>query len=220
MTDSKRKTVINLKSSSKPNKHYSIVRIPEPEIVDEIFDIKINGTNYRVFVNKKLNRVTCNEIVSYNYKGIVLLKNPANTKLAEKIRKEIFEEAQPNERLQTMNLAAKLVKRDMRNDKPKTTAKKPGRKPEVNLIRATLFCIDRYDIKVIKEFKPYIEKAYALYKIDGQTQETFITRVYSKWAKVRKSYSKLEKQIRKSKTLYQHAKEELKIPRTNSKAKV
>ncbi len=220
MTDSKRKTVINLKSSSRTNKHYSIVRIPAPEIVDEMFDVTIDGTDYRVFVNKKLNRATCNEIVSYNYKGVVLLKNPVNKKLSLEITKMLFDKGKPNEYRETINDAKREMEKLLRKDKQKGIAKKPGRKPEVNLMRATLYCIKKYDNKVVKEYRRYIERAYALYKIEGQSQETFITRVYKKWAGLRKSYSQLEKQIRNSKTLYQHAKEVLKIPRTNSKVKV
>jgi hypothetical protein len=220
MTDSKRKTVINLKSSSKTNKHYSIVRIPAPEIVDEIFDVMINGTDYRVFVNRKLNRAICNEIVSYNYKGKVLLRNPVNKELSLEITKMLFDKGKPNEYRETINDAKREMEKLLRKDKRKGIAKKPGRKPEANLIRATLYCIKKYDNKAKKSYKFYIGKAYEFYKSEGQTYDTFVSRIYSKWAKLRKSYSKLEKQIRNSKTLYQHAKEELKIPRTNSKAKV
>jgi hypothetical protein len=220
MTDSKRKTVINLKGSSKTNKHYSIVRIPAPEIVDETFDIKINGIDYRVFVNKKLNRVTCNEIVSYNYKGIVLLRNPVNKELSLEITKMLFDKGKPNEYRETINNVKREVEKKMRKDKQKKLAKKPGRKPEVNLIRATLYCIKKYDDKAKKSYKFYIEKAYEFYKSDGQTYDTFVSGIYSKWAKLRNSYSKLGKQIKNSKTLYQHAKEKLKTPRTSSKTKV
>jgi hypothetical protein len=160
MTDSKRKTVINLKSGSKTNKHYSIVRIPAPEIVDEIFDIKINGIDYRVFVNKKLNRVTCNEIVSYNYKGVVLLKNPANTKLTLELAEKLFEEAGENEWLDTIrNLRHKALnkKKEIRQSR---LLKSKGRPAKENIKKASIWCITALDNKVYKNRLETIKEAY------------------------------------------------------------
>ncbi len=183
-------------------------------------DVVLEKIPYRIFYNPISKKILVNEIVSYDYNGIILLKNPVNKELTLKITKMLFDKGKPNEYRETINAVKRELEKVLIKNKQKKSVKKPGRKPEVNLMRATLYCIKKYDNKIVKEYRPYIERAYALYKIDGQTHETFITRVYSKWAKLRKSYSQLEKQIRNSKTLYQHAKEVLKIPRTNSKEKI
>jgi hypothetical protein len=160
MANSNKGIKINLKNCSQRCEHTSLVRFPEPEIVDEIFDIRVGEKNYRVFVNRKLNRVTCNEIVSYDYKGIVLLKNPANAKLTLELAETLFEKAGENEWLDTIrNLRHKALnkKKEIRQSR---LLKSKGRPAKENIKKASIWCMNALDNKVYKNRLETIKEAY------------------------------------------------------------
>ncbi len=221
MTDSKRKTVINLKSSSKANKHYSIVRFPEPDIVDEIFDIKINGIDYRVFTNRKLNRLICNEIVSYDYKGIVLLKNPVDMKLSRLLEKVFFEANPPkNKRLDTIAHFRKKIEKFNKQENLTAQSRKQsvGRRRSLVIAKATLWCIKSHSKHILSKAE-ILRRACGKFKGKTHSEESFVKMLTREWNRLIRQYGKPPKQIKDEKSLYIYAKSELKISRKVTKQK-
>jgi hypothetical protein len=219
MANSNKEIKINLKNDLQRRNHTSLVRFPEPEIVDEIFDVMIGEKNYRVFVNRKLNRVTCNEIVSYDYKGMILLKNPVDRNISRQML-DLIQKLPINYRLDTLaNAKQGTVKLNKLEKLALQSKKQPvGNHPSRILIRATLWCIDSHP-KHLKSKTPTLKQAYKKFGGEKHTEKSFIDMVRQKWNDVIKKYSRLPEEIKKEKTLKIYAKSELKIPRNVSKQK-
>jgi hypothetical protein len=197
----------------------------EPEIVDEIFDIKSGRKSYRVFVNRKLNRIIFNEIISYNHKGVVLLKNPANTIKSEKFKKELL--ALPkNEQKPTVShftkSMAKYFKQEELNNQPKNPA---GNRQNPILQEAVLWCIKNHP-KELRSKRPTLLLAYKEFEKEWRKvgkkdslESSFVNSVRSKWSKVKKLYNKQPEEFKKQNSLLKFARNYFKTLRNNSKQK-
>jgi hypothetical protein len=183
-------------------------------------DVNLEGIPYRVFYNPVSKKFLVNEIVSFDYdgKGMVLLKNSVNEGVSLKVT-EMISKLPKSDWIHTLNRSRKNLIHKKQGHKAKNPPKMRVRKMKDNsIIRATLFCISKYDRNEIKEYRPYILRAYKIYK-NGQTEATFLRGVYAKWATFRKEYGKLSKEIKEAKSSYKYAKEVLKIPRNTTKRK-
>lgn len=140
------------------HRHKSIVHFPEPEIIDLIFDIRKGRRFYRVFVSE--NQVNVNEIVSYNYKGIILLRNPINFELGAKIAEMLFDEGRENEWLDTLKNIRQKVFNKKSEIKRAKMLKPKGRPGKENLKKASIWCIDALDKKLYKNRSDAIKEAY------------------------------------------------------------
>lgn len=217
MVNSNNKDEIEIKSNLSNYINTSLVHIPELEIIEDIFDIRVVKKSYRFFVSKTFNKIYCNEIVSYNYKGLVVLKNPVNKEMSEKLAKILFGANLPkNEWLDTIKDLRKKALKKKQENKPKKR-NKVGRKPEVNLIRATLFCIKNHNYETAKTYKETIERASKLFKLSEQNETSFKNMIAGKWRKFREQHRLLPQEIKETKNRYQYAKEILKIPRSKKK---
>lgn len=203
----------------------------EPEIVDEVFDIKSGKKNYRVFVNRELNRIIFNEIVSYNYQGIVLLKNPVNRETLKECFKRIF--ALPkNEQKPTASRLFTNVKNQFEKERlSREIEKNPtGKQPKAYLKRATLWCITEQFtnesgratiLRAYKKFKRYIPKKTPFAEQDVDTeQRSFIKVIQRMWKKLKDDYDSLPAAIKNQKSFKIYAKGVLRISRSKRKQKV
>ncbi len=206
----------------------ALIYFPEPEMVDDEFDIRVGKTHYRIFVNKTLNKVWCNEIVSYNYKGILLLKNPIDKEMSERLEKVFVEGNLPKKnRLDTIAHFKQKVEKFYKREESKNQVKKSfvGNQEKIYLMRATLWCI-RNQPKRLEDRKPVLLRAYRKFKKDAigeksnVTEESFVKMVIRKWDKLRKQYGTQSREFRSQNSLQIYAKSELKIPRNNTKQKV
>jgi hypothetical protein len=222
MANSNKGIKINIKNDSKRRIHTSLIRFPEPEIIDEIFDVRAGEKYYRVFVNRKLNRVICNEIVSYNYKGMVLLKNPANTKAARILWQVFLEQhLRRNDRLHTIeNLKNKAERLNKQEDLAVKSRKQlVGNQPSANLLRATLWCV-RYHPKHLECKASTLRSAYKKFGGKTHTEDSFIKMVRKKWNEFVKEYNRQSVEFKKENSQEIYAKIKLRVPRNTRKQRI
>jgi hypothetical protein len=160
MQNSKKELVVNSKNDSKIHKHTSMVWIAEPEIIDEEFDIRKGRKFYRVTLSENRKKLNCNEIVSYNYKGIVLLRNPINKELSARIAEMLFDEGKENEWLDTLRDIRQKTFNKKSEIKREKTLKPKGRPGKENIKKASIWCIDALDKKLYKNRPDAIKEAY------------------------------------------------------------
>jgi hypothetical protein len=221
MANSNKGIKINIKNDSKLGIHTALIRFPEPEIIDEIFDIRVGEKHYRVFVNRKLNRVTCNEIVSYDYKGVVLLKNPANTKVSSVLWEFFLEQnLRKEDRLDTVaHFRQKVEKLNKQEDLIAQSKKQPvGRKRSLVIAEAAVRCIELHSKNVLNRTE-ILQRACEKFKTKTHSKESFVKMLNREWNRLIKQYGREPKQIKDEKNLYIYAKNELKILRNLSKQK-
>ncbi len=213
MTNSKSKVQNNLEIGLKTSEHTPIIHIPEPQIIDGKFDIRIGGKNYRVFINTKLNEICWSEIASYDYdgKGTELLKNPIHKGLLEQWLKDYVELKPPkNTRKDTLNKFVrdmlKLFKQEDNNLQLKKKSRGQPRKG--NLTKAVAWCIEHHP-EGQENKTPTITDAYKKY---GGTdiKTSFITMVRRKWNEVNAGYANLWKEFKEQnpKVSYEEFKEQ------------
>lgn len=206
----------------------SLIRFPEPEAVDDVFDVKIGNIYYRVFINKTLNRAWCNEVIFYDKKDFAWLKNPINKEMSEKLEKTFIEgNLLKNERLDTIAHFKQRVEKFYRREEQKEQSKKNavGNRRKIYLIKATLWCIKNQP-KKLEDRKPILLRAYkkfkrsALEEESNVTEDSFVKMVRRIWDSLKREYNKQPREFRSQKSLQIYAKSELKISRNIAKQKV
>lgn len=188
--------------------------------MNEQFDLNIGGVFYRVFINMVSNEVRCNEIVSYDYNGIVLLKNPVDKEMSEQLQKLFLEGNLPrNKRLDTIaHFKQKVEKFYNQQEFTVRSKKSKGNSVKVNLIRATLWCI-KYHPKNLRYKRQTLLRAYKKFGEKTHTADSFIKTVRSKWTNLLKQYASQPEEFKKQNSVKIYAKNTLKIPRNTSEQK-
>jgi hypothetical protein len=214
-----------LESRKRSKKHFCLVRIPEPEVMDEQFDVNVDGIYYRVFVNYKHSVIRWNEIVSYDYdgKGRVLLKNPAiDAKLAEGLQKFVRDsDTSENLKINSIKFFAeneiKRIKEQRLKSKPKTGTR--GRTSEDYLRVATLWSIKNH--KPNKENRTEtVRRGYKMFGEKSQSEKAFVKSVMTKWTSIRTLYLNEKRDKKITSDLKTFAKNHFKLARNADKQKV
>jgi hypothetical protein len=230
MKNSKEKVQNNSNFGLRGSRHTSIIRIPEPEVVDEIFDIRVGEKDYRVFVNRTLNRVWCNEIVSYNYdgKGRVLLRNPVNTEMSKSLLGVFIEGNLPKKDWRdTIADFKQRAEKFFSKEEQKLQTKKngAGSPPKIYLIKATLWYIENQPKKP-EDRRPTLLRAYEKFKKAAIKEESdimpdsFVKMVTRKYNGLRRQYYAKSREYKSQNSLLFYAKSELKIPPNKTKQKI
>ena len=178
--------------------HTSLLHFLEPEVVDDEFDIKIGKTYYRVFINKTLEKVWCNEIVSFDYNGIVLLKNPINRDASKQLTEFFLERNLPkNERADTWNDAKRKWDKFYHDSLKRQSSKKQQGNQRKNYIpKAIWWCVKNHFPKSAP-MKPTIERAYKKFSEDPRldfdkrrcSEKSFVEIIRREWVKLITKYS-------------------------------
>jgi hypothetical protein len=199
---------------SENDNHMALVYFPEPEVIDDEFDIKVGNTFYRVSINLKSNKVWCNEIVSFNYKGIVLLKNPVEKQKSDQML-ELFKSLNvaKNNRNDTIKnfrqKVEKFYKQEELKSQPKNQPK--GNLPDPTLMEAACWCIAQNPRPKYK--RPTLLRAFKKFGKKSHTEGSFITMVRNKWSNILKAYDKMPDDFKKANSEQIYAKTELKVVR-------
>jgi hypothetical protein len=187
----------DLKGSKINCRHTSLARMPTPQIIDEQFDVNVEGIYYRVFVNYKQNIIGWNEIVSFNYKGMVLLKNPA-------IHKELIEGLQKNFRNSNTpeNLKINSLKYFVKNEinriidqreKSKPKRETRGREEDDYLRKSTKWVINHHNHKT-ESRAATIRRAFALFGSKAQSEKAFEKSIMNRWNSLTKTFNEKKMQ--------------------------
>ncbi len=229
MADSRRKIEIKPNTDSKRRKHLSMIYISSSEVVDttsdmenEIFDFKVGKKNYRAFVSKKQKQVICREVVSYNYKGTILFRNPVDRELSERLGRIFLKADLPkNKRLDTIAHFKRKIEKFYKQEELSLQSKKQlvGNQPSATLLSATLWCIKSHP-KHLKCKRPTLLRAYKKFGGKTHTEESFVKMVRKKWNELIREYNRQPVEFRRENSKEIYAKSKLKIPRNLSKQKV
>ncbi len=187
----------NPEYESKGGEHTSLMVTGDSEATDDKydrdeFDIKLGKKNYRVIIDKALDRIWCREIAEYDYTGRALFKNPIHEELLEQWIKTYVELNPPkNTRKDTLNKFIKdLLKVFKQEDNNLQLKKKPRGRPSKPYIRkAASWCIGNHP-KGQENRSPTIAEAYKIYG-ENHIKESFISTVRNKWNEINAEYGKL-----------------------------
>jgi hypothetical protein len=227
MADSRRKIEIKSNTDSKRRKHLSTIYTSSSEVVDrtsdmesEIFDFKVGKKNYRAFVSKKQKQVICREVVSYNYKGMILFRNPVDQKISKQIQ-DLIQNLPRGNRLDTLAHSKQKTEKFNKQEKLSLQSKKQlvGNQPSTTLLKATLWCIKSHP-KHLKYKRPTLLRAYKKFGGKTHTEESFVKMIGKKWNEFIREYNRQPVEFRRENSKEIYAKSKLKIPRNSSKQKV
>jgi hypothetical protein len=187
----------------------------------EEIDIKIDGTKYRIIFDKKLKKVWCREIHSFDHTGRPLFRNPAYDEEKTKRIIELFNDGKtPDEQLRfTARIIAKGIKKAVDNHfaKSDTKPKTKGRPAEQYLRDATFWAISN---RQSKESKPKVaERAFELFEKEATSKDALKTAILRIWNEAYAKF-KIEKEkmdIKNHFTFKKFAKTYLKIKQKRCK---
>jgi hypothetical protein len=214
-----------VKGRKKRKQYTSRVRIPEPEKIDEQFDVKVDGIYYRVFVNYQHNLIGWNEIVSFDYdgKGMPLLRNPAFHKELVKGLRDFVRDSDTPENLKINSIKyfaeneIKRIKEQRLKTKPKPRTK--GRSAEDYLRKATNWSINHHN-PTTEIRTETIRRAHKLYKDKAQSEEAFIKSVMNRWNSLSTLYKKKKGEGKITSDFKTYAKNRLKKPKSAHKQRI
>jgi hypothetical protein len=179
-----------------------------------ITDVELDGVPHRVFYNSLSKKFLVNEIVSYSYKGIVLLRNPVDTQKSEKLTEFFITLNLPkNNRNDTIRNFKERVEKFYKQEELKSQAKNQpkGNLPDPILMEAACWCIGQNPRPRYK--RPTLLRAFKKFGKKSHTEGSFITMVRSKWSKILKAYDKMPDDFKKANSEQIYAKTELKVVR-------
>jgi hypothetical protein len=184
-----------------------------------VSDIEENEKGYRIFYNPIAKKFFVNEIVSYNYKGIVLLKNPVDKERSEQLQRIFIKANLPkNKRLDTIAHFRQAIEKFYNQKELESQLKKRsvGNQPKVNLMKATLWCIKNHPKNLLHKRQTLL-RAYKRFGEKTQLEDSFVTYVRSKWTNLIKEYGRQAEDFKKQNSLESYAKTKLRIPRNTVK---
>jgi hypothetical protein len=201
----------------------SLIHFLEPEVIDEQFDIKLDKTYYRVSINRALRRFYCEKIISYNYKGIVLLKNPIEKELSEQLQKWFIESNPPKKnRLDTIaHFKKRVLKHYEQEELARQPKKKPvGKEPKANLTRATLWCIRNFPKNLTSKNQTLLLAYKKFGEKNTQTENSFVRVVGKKWSDFDDEYKGQSAEFKKQNSKENYARKKFRVPRNNTKQRI
>ena len=168
--------------------------LSKPEKIISTFDICVNEVYYRIYLNKELNTLYSNEIVSYDYngRGTILFRNPAYDQEKTKAILAIFFDGKTpdNQLMNTASMICKKMEKMIKNRiAPENKKALPiGRQKEQYLRDATYWAIKNFKDKDhrAENKKDVFERAYLKFQAYTTSQESFIKSLYRLWNEAHK----------------------------------
>jgi hypothetical protein len=124
----------------------------------EEFDIEIDKSLFRIYIDKSSNKIWCREI-EYDSASRVLFKNPANKEKSEWIKEVLFKLPE-NQWLDTLRDVRNGTLKKKKEIRQKKKSKPRGRPEKENIKEATLWCIAALDNKTYKNRPEAIKEAF------------------------------------------------------------
>ena len=175
-----------------------------------VCDVIVNKKQYRIFYHSGTDVFLANEIISYDYQGSILLRNPPDRTVSSQIQ-DLIKKLPRNNRLDTIAHAKQQILKfnKQENRQPKN---KVGRPPNSDLTKATLWCIKSHP-KHSKVKTETIRKAYPKFGSKTHSEESFITSVRKIWNGLLRKWRKQSEEFRSTNSFEIFAESELRTSR-------